>query len=106
MVILLILCCLSLLPTFAANSLSISRAFYNGSSLLGVFHAVIPWQRLFGHITPALEQRESSYFLVVGGGERILYHPLLPGNLQSDALVTDFETEGLQIINVLEMAMK
>ena len=86
------------------NSLSISRAFHNGSSLVGVFHAVLPWQQLIGHITPVLEGRQSSYFLVVGGDRRrLLYHPLFPSQLQSNALVTDFESEG-QILNVLGMA--
>ena len=65
---------------------------------------MLPWQQLFGHITPVLGQRQSSYFFAVGGDRRrLLYHPLFPSQLQSNTLVADFETEG-QILSALDMA--
>ena len=67
---------------------------------------MLPWQQLFGHIAPVLGWRQSSYFFIVGRDQRrLLYHPLFPSQLQSNTLVTDFETEG-QILSTLDMAKR
>ena len=57
---------------------------------------------MFGHIEPSLVNRNSSYFFVMSGSGRVLYHPLLPGDSQSDLLVTDVETDANMTV-VLEM---
>ena len=84
----------SLPPSLPVNSLTITRPFFDeNDELVGVFHAMLPWNHLFGHITPSLVNRESSYFFVSRGDQQVLFHPLLPGNSQSDVRVTDVETD-------------
>jgi hypothetical protein len=74
--------------------LSITRPYVNGSTLLGVFRALLPWQRLLGHIFSALTERPSSYPFVTGGStRRVLYHPLIPSDGDDSVLITDLETE-------------
>ena len=60
---------------------------------MGVFRALIPWQRILGHIFSALTERPSSYPFVTDDSERVLYHPLVPSDGDENVLITDLETE-------------
>lgn len=78
---------------FSGGALSIIRPYINGSTLVGVFHALLPWQRLLGHIFSALTERPSSYPFVTDGNRRVLYHPLIPSDGDENVLIIDLETE-------------
>ena len=78
---------------FSGGALSITRPYINGSTLLGVFRALLPWQRLLGHIFSVLAERPSSYPFVTDGSRRVLYHPLIPSDGEENVLITDLETE-------------
>ena len=58
-----------------------------------MFRALLPWQRLLGHIFSALAERPSSYPFVTDGSRRVLYHPLIPSDGDENVLITDLETE-------------
>ena len=73
--------------------MSITRPYFNGSSLVGVFRALLPWRQLLGHIFSALAERPSSYVFVTDSERRVLYHPLIPSDGDENVLITDVETE-------------
>ena len=50
-----------------------------------------------------LRNRYSSYIFGASLDRRLLFHPLLPGNVLKDVLVTDFETDGV-ITGLLDTA--
>ena len=79
-------------------SLGIAVPLVNGSDLIGVFRAVLPWESLFRHTSQELGERDDSYFFVVTKEGNVLSHPLLPGNFQSDVSVGSIEVEELQAI--------
>ena len=61
-----------------------------------MFHAVIPLAEQI-LVTPLIELRNrySSYLFGASLDRQLLFHPLLPGNVLIDVLVTDFETDGV-----------
>jgi hypothetical protein len=73
-------------------SLSLSVALAPGG-FVGIFHALLPWNVLFPDIDSLKSGRGHSHFFVMNSEGHILYHPLVPGNFQSDVLVASIESE-------------
>ena len=78
---------------FVGGALSITRPYFNGSTLMGMFRALLPWEQLLGHVFSALAERPSSYPFVTDSDRRVLYHPLIPSDGDESVLITDLEIE-------------
>lgn len=84
------------LPPGEGNSLAISQPIFNGSALLGVLHAILPFNQLLSMLNSALTGREFSYAFVLDQNSRQpLFHPLLPGDSLVEVSIADLEPEGV-----------
>ena len=76
-----------------------TRVVLSNSTLVGVIHAMLPWQYILDApssvLRATLEVRRSSYlFVAEGNGGQALYHPLLPSDgIQSGVYIGDLEAE-------------
>ena len=75
--------------------LTISRPVINGTQVIGVLHAELPWQQLFSVALTRLAERKSSYPFVFDYSNQLLFHPLLPSNVLGDVPVTEPESEAM-----------
>ena len=77
-------------------SLSLSIALNNGSELLGIFHALLPWEMLFPLINQhPINKLENSNFFIIDGYGQLLYHPLVPSDFQSYVSVATLESQAV-----------
>ena len=80
----------SLLP---GSSLTFSQPVFNGTTLLGVLHGILPFTKLISSLLTILDQRPLSYAFVLGPGRVPLYHPLLPGDTKAIVSIASLEPE-------------
>ncbi|XP_064385852.1 VWFA and cache domain-containing protein 1-like [Halichondria panicea] len=80
--------------------LTISRPVINGTQLIGVLHAELPWQHLFSVALTRLAERKSSYPFAFDYNNQLLFHPLLPSNVLGDVPVTESESETMGKVDV------
>ena len=50
---------------YAAPALSITQLWLSNDSVVGVFHAMLPWQSLLQHLADVTTPRPSSYYFVM-----------------------------------------
>ena len=80
--------------------MTISRPVINGTQLIGVLHAELPWQHLFSVALTRLAERKSSYPFAFNYNNQLLFHPLLPSNVLGDVPVTESESETMGKVDV------
>ena len=79
----------------AVNSLTLSRILFNGTDILGVLYATIPFNQLLSKLLSATNRRPFTYVFMLDQNHQPLYHPLLPGNAIIDANIANLEPEGV-----------
>ena len=90
--------------SFSDASLSLSVALIrNHAELIGIFHALLPWEMLFHGVNSLKSGRGHSHFFIMNTKGHILYHPLLPSNFQSDVSVASIESE--DVLTQLQMRL-